>query len=319
MDVMPLAPGMCSGPTSAPPSSMRRSVSLVDGHDRRPDDRAAHAGEAADDDHREHREGLREEELARAEGDVVLRPEPAAGAHQRDDSTHAPSRSARRRRRGPRPPGDPRGWRAASGPAALLAEQPGDPDASARAKASAHQIVVCSGTPNRPVDPRVMSSHDSKTTNAMTSRPIVAMAIAFSSMRVSAMPTTNAIERRRPPPRAGWRARSRAPASITKPGSSGSADLLHRGRDRGQRRDVGADAHERDVAEGDDAGVAGERLDRQHEHQRDQEVDDHALVGRRERRVGEQRQDQQRHAEDHDAAQAAQQGRRRTSCDLLPP
>ena len=52
-------------------------------HGRCPDDRAGHRGQAADDDHREEVERLREEELLGVEGQVVLGPDRAAHAHDR--------------------------------------------------------------------------------------------------------------------------------------------------------------------------------------------------------------------------------------------
>ena len=52
--------------------------------------------------------------------------------------------------------------------------------------------MVCRGIPKTPVEPRVTSSQLSKTTKKMTSTPIVAIAIAPSSMRVSGRPITAA-------------------------------------------------------------------------------------------------------------------------------
>ena len=76
----------------------------------------------------------------------------------------------------------------------------------------------------------------------------MAIAIAFSSMRVSAMPTTNAMSAgdRRREQDGGHEAELGVRHEARQLGQRGS---LHRGRDRGQRRDVRADAHERDVAE----------------------------------------------------------------------
>jgi hypothetical protein len=85
---------------------------------------------------------------------------------------------------------------------------------------------------------------------------------------------------------------------------------LDAGRHGEDARQVGAEPHEGGVPERDDPGVAGEGLDREHEHDRDQEVDDHALVGRRRDRLAEPADREQRQREPERPARRAPDGPR---------
>ena len=227
MDVMPLAPGMCSGPTSAPPSSMRRRSSLNAVTTVAPMTAPLTLASPPTTIIASTAKVCAKKNWRGPKAMLYCAQSPPPAPISADESTHAPSRS--------RTTSTPRAEAASRSSRLERSVRPGRLSRNRRANPmlriaspSAHQMVVWSGTPNRPVEPRVMLSHDSKTTNAITSRPIVAMAIAFSSMRVSAMPTTNAM---RPATAAASRIAGTKPssASITKPGRSGSAERFTAG------------------------------------------------------------------------------------------
>ena len=157
----------------------------------RADDRARDGREPADHEHRQQVEGLVEVELLRREREVVLRPHPAADAHQAAESTHAPSRrrrtSARERRRRER----------------VLAARP-QLETAGRLPIQASGEDAEHREPERPPDRHARRDaveagdaaghrfHDAKMTKKITRTPNVAIAIAFSRMRTSAPPIASA-------------------------------------------------------------------------------------------------------------------------------
>ena len=154
-------------------------------------------------------------------------------------------------------------------PARVSPEPVGDEQRGERGEPQPRVRAVSGGTPDSPPAPRVSSCQFFTTWSTTNSTASVIIVAASPPARATATPTSapssDGDERpRRPSPPNGPSSTSPSPN-----GRSGSARRLRRRRDRGERRAVGGDLGEGEVAERQDPGDADEHLQAEHEHEVD--------------------------------------------------